>query len=238
MADNSQSKLSLSRFRYHTGAQPTPLAPDEKCPPLFRDIGDEAMARFLVGDLKLLCGPVSPITYLRTADYREPYTDYGQIGRVMLLNPELVSPWRSGLESVFITSRATEVNPDTMVFLPAEIPMVDAAVRLDGVKTFSEFQDAIGTAFYSEAVAETRHRVNQIIASHAETEKLAAPLRKLFQSSNREDREKARTWMEQLDIDESDLCMAWHHLPEHRRAFIKNQLRELPQLKLAGDKVA
>ena len=62
------------------------------------------MARFLRGDLRQLCGPLSPITYLSTANYVEPYTDYGCIGRVMLLAPEQLTPWHSGVDHVYMQS--------------------------------------------------------------------------------------------------------------------------------------
>src|SRR5690348_9434294 len=115
----SATNDNLARFRFHTGAPITRLSAGELSPPLFRDIGFEAMGRFLRGRLHRLCGPLSPITYLRSADYREPYIDYGRIGRIMLLRPQDVSPWHSGINSVYVASRDTIIDPETMVFIPA-----------------------------------------------------------------------------------------------------------------------
>ena len=102
MVSRPNQHVELSRFRYHTGAQPTPLTTDETCPVLFRDIGVDAMVRFLDADLQRLSGMLSPITYLRTANYVEPYTDHGRIGRVMVLAPRNIGVWHSGIDEVYI----------------------------------------------------------------------------------------------------------------------------------------
>jgi len=224
---SQSAEANLSRFRYHTGAQPRRLAGDEPCPPLFRDIGWEAMHRFLSDDLELLCGPISPITYLRTCDYVEPYTDYGRTGRLMLLRPELIVPWHSGLESIYIASRSTRIDPNIMVFIPAEIPLADAAEQFAAVSDRVELIDAIGRDRYRDAVAETQERLLHLRSSHAETERYAAPLRAKFQSRDLYDRELARTWMDRLQLTEQDLCTAWHHLPDDRREIIRASLCEL-----------
>src|SRR5437660_12278491 len=82
----------LSGFRWHTGATLRPLATDEPCPVLFRDIGPAALALFLRGRLPRLAGPLSPIVYMRTADYVEPYTDFEKTGRLVMLQPLLLCP--------------------------------------------------------------------------------------------------------------------------------------------------
>jgi hypothetical protein len=220
------SGADLSAFRYHTGAQPTRLAPGEACPPLFRDVGVEAMARFLRGDLQRLCGPISPITYLRTADYREPYTDYGRIGRIMLLQPHSVTPWHSGIETVYIAPRQTCIDSATMVFIPGEIPLADAASQLAGARCLRDIAEAFGERQYEEARIETLARLHDLEQTHADTEQWAAPLRRLFQSMNQSDRDQAREWMQRKHLCESDLCTAWHHLPAERRSYIREALAD------------
>ncbi|MEQ8785342.1 MAG: hypothetical protein RIC55_03550 [Pirellulaceae bacterium] len=223
---------NLARFRYHTGGRPTPLAEDEPCPLLFRDVGPGAMARFLSGELRQLCGPVSPITYLRTADYREPYTDYGRIGRIVLLQPRRATPWRAGIETVFIASRRTPVDADTMVFVPADVPLADAAARLAGARCREDVADLFGRSQYEEAARETLARIDRLQRTLAETEPSASRLRRLFQSAELRQRDSAREWMRRRSISESDLCTAWHHLPEERRRFLRETLvgenEELP----------
>ena len=223
------SAVDLSQFRYHTGARPTPLAEDEHCPPLFRDVGVEAMRSFMRGELSRLCGPMSPITYLRTADYQEPYIDYGMIGRIMLLSPQQIQPWKSGVESVFIGPRSTLVDPSTMVFVPAEIPLADASRRFFEVRTRTEFLEAYGADEYGVATEVTLTRLDHLRQTLEKTERMAGPLRRRFQSADQRQRDEAREWMQQLQLAESDLCTAWHHLPSERREFIAQALLELPE---------
>jgi hypothetical protein len=97
---------NLAGFRWHTGAPLRPLAADEPCPVLFRDLGPLAMARFLRGELRRLAGPLSPIIYLRTEEYVEPYTDYERIGRLLFLRPLALGPWHSGVPTIYV-ARAT-----------------------------------------------------------------------------------------------------------------------------------
>lgn len=220
------AEQNLSRYRYHTGGLPTPLDPDEPCPVLFRDVGFEAMARFLNGELEWLCGPLSPVTYLRTTDYCEPYTDYIGIGRIMLLQPRSISPWRSGVESVFIASRKIQVDVDGMVFIPQEVSFSGDSAQFLYAKSIRDVEDIFGVRCYRDAKQETRLKLEQAIAEHAESETLAGPLRKLFQSADECERERARAQMQRLSLTESDLCTAWHHLPQQRREQIRWALAE------------
>jgi hypothetical protein len=234
VSTNSRATLNhakdLGRFRFHTGGQPLRLEPDQPCPPLFRDIGFEAMGRFLRGELSRLCGPLSPITYLRTAAYREPYVDHGRIGRIMLLQPEDIEPWHSGVEEVFIAPRETKINLQSMVFIPSEIPLKEAALRFRDVRVRDELVEAIGRPEYEAAVNETLASVNKLQQTHEQTEYFAGPLRRLFQSMNCGDRQRASEWMIRLGLSESDLCTAWHHLPADRRREIQVRLSELPEV--------
>ncbi|MCA8989189.1 MAG: hypothetical protein KDA78_16195 [Planctomycetaceae bacterium] len=188
------------------------------------------MSRFLRGDLKRLCGPLSPITYMRTADYVEPYTDYGQTGRVLMLAPETIIPWHSGVETVYIGPREIRVDYETMIFIPAEIPLKDAAERLSGTRTFSEAVEVLGAHYFQEARIETLVRLDHLQQTHNETERLAAPLRQRYQSLNSDEREAARDWMMRMGLTESDLSTAWHHLPDERREFVIQAVQEITEV--------
>ena len=225
--DQSRRDVDLRRFRYHTGAEPTRLAVDEPCPPLFRDIGLDGMVRFLRRDLGRLCGPLSPITYMRSADYVEPYTDYGKIGRVMLLSPQKICPWHSGVETVFIGPREIAIDYESMIFIPDELPLNVAADRLSDVRTLPEAIDVMGNRCYQDAKDETSFRLYNLQRAHAKSEIYAAPLRKRFQSRCSDERDEAREWMLRAGLTESDLCTAWHHLPDQRREFVSHALQEL-----------
>lgn len=221
--------VNLRQFQYHTGAPIVPLAADEPCPPLFRDIGLDGVSRFLRGELTRLCGPLSPITYLRTAAYREPYVDHGQIGRLMLLAPRAVGPWHSGIEAVYVAPREIRIEPETMVFIPAEISLATAADRYADVRSRREFVEAMGVSLYQAMTIDSQERITELQQTHQETERLAAPLRQLFQSPAQRDRERAARWLEQAELSETDLCTAWHHLPRERREHIRASLREHPE---------
>jgi len=224
--------VDLRRFRYHTGAELTPLAPHERCPPLFRDVGLEAMELFLTGKLKRLCGPTSPITYLRTSDYREPYTDFGKTGRILLLQPGKVQPWHAGIDAIYVSARETWVDNQSMVFIPAGLPLEVAAQQFAGAATVHDVADAIGPDVYESAREDTLLRLHHLKRTHQQAEVLAAPLRRMFQSAAQGDRDKARQWMQQRGLSEVDLCAAWHHLPTERRDFILEILRETGGLSL------
>jgi hypothetical protein len=61
-------------------------------------------------------------------------------------------------------------------------------------------------------------------ADAARVELLAAPLRARYQSRDQRLRDAARDLMERLQLTELDLCGAWHHLPEARRAHVRDAL--------------
>ena len=54
--------------------------------------------------LKALGVKPEAISMARTAAYREPYVDHGRIGRILLLQPDQVDPWHSGVETVLASS--------------------------------------------------------------------------------------------------------------------------------------
>lgn len=218
-----QPAVDLRKYRYHTGATLRPIAPDEPCPILFRDIGPEAMAWFLEGRLTRLAGPMSPLTYMRTAGYQEPYTDHGRIGRLVFLNPKDLAPWHSGVETIYVAHASRMTPPETLGFVPPDVPLSDAARLLADVRRVDELQEVFGNRVYREIVADTLTRLHQLNAEHQQTEVFAEPLRRNLQSPRSETREVTREQMQNLGVSESDLCTAWHHLPDERRS----ELREI-----------
>jgi hypothetical protein len=224
MADRGED---LSRFRYHTGATLRALAPDESCRLLFRDIGPLAMAFFLRGQLKRLSGPFAPILYARTADYREPYTDHEPIGRLVFLQPKQIRPWHSGVPTIFVASLRQAFDPQTIGFVPSSVDLPRAESLLQGAEDVASLRDALGGRPHDEAVIETIASLDRTNAEHAETEKWAEPFRRKLQSRQRDEAERAKDWLAEHGLSESDLCTAWHHLPRHRRELIRAVVREL-----------
>lgn len=227
-ADRSED---LRRYSFHTGAPVTPLADDEPCPILFRDVGLDGMSLFLRGRMNRLAGPLSPITYTRSAGYREPYQDHGRIGRLVFLRPMELRPWHSGVPTIYV-ARSTRVVPaDSIAFVPADVPLATAAEVAASMRTRFEFREALGGGDYDARVEETLGRVLGLAAELQETERHAAPLRRALQSADPATRERAADEMARLGVDEGDVCSAYHHLaPERRRA-----LREaLPGVRLGS----
>ena len=216
--------LNLTRFRYHTGATLRPLAPEEVCPRLYRDIGPEAMARFLAARLARLAGPLAPILYSRTAAYREPYRDYEPIGRLVFLKPRELRPWFSGVADVYVAPVRCDARSVTVGFLPADVDPGRAETLLEGVASLVELRDALGGCVYDEAVRETRVSLERLNRELAETEVFAEPLRRRLQSRERAQSEEARDWLSGRGLDETDLCSAWHHVPRERRALLRDAL--------------
>jgi hypothetical protein len=217
----------LSGFRWHTGATLRPLAPDETCPVLFRDIGPQALATFLRGGLRRLAGPLSPLIYLRTADYVEPYTDHERTGRLIVLRPLLLHPWHAGTPHVWVARVVSGVDTATVGFVPGGMPLAEAARRARDAADTRQLREALGGRVHDEAVAESLRALERLEAELARSEELAAPLRKRLQSADRVVRERARAEMKRVGLTESDLCTAWHHLPRARRDWITEALQRI-----------
>lgn len=224
---NSLSRENLARFRWHTGAEPRPVRPDEPVPVLFRDIGPEAMARLLREGLRRLAGPMTPITYLRTVDYQEPYVDYAAIGRLVLLRPEEIDPWHSGVPHVFIAEASRIPPPGSYGFVPGAIPLARAARLLAGAKNVQDLREAFGGSDYDKAQRDTRLALDQLILECRNLEALALPLRITFQTGRPGDRSRLAEQLGQFGLSETDLCAAWHHLSAERRAIVKAALPEI-----------
>jgi hypothetical protein len=217
----------LSGFRWHTGATPRPLAEGEPCPVLFRDVGPAALTLFLRGGLRRLAGPLSPLVYMRSEAYVEPYTDYERTGRLALLRPLLLHPWHAGTPHVFVARARAGADWTAVGFVPGDVPLVEAAARAGGVRDVCQWREALGGRAYDEAVGESLSALDRLGAELARTEETAAPLRSALQSGDRSLRERARDEMRRVGLTEADLCAAWHHLPRERRGHIAEALRRV-----------
>jgi hypothetical protein len=217
----------LAGFRWHTGATPRPFAPAESCPVLFRDIGPAAQALFLRGRLPRLAGPLSPLVYMRTADYVEPYADHERTGRLLILRPLGLHPWHSGVPHVCVARARPGVDAATIGFVPGEMALTAAARMAHALTDTCQLREALGGRYYDEAVAESLHALDRLATELAQAEEFAAPLRGRLQSADRRQRERARAEMERVGLTEADLCTAWHHLPRDRRGWIADALRRV-----------
>jgi hypothetical protein len=222
----------LSRFRFHTGATLRRLGCGETCPILFRDVGPQALARFLRGELRRLAGPTSPILYLRTSAYEEPYVDYERTGRLAFLQPQRLGPWHSGVSQVFVASADHLVDSVTVGFVPGNVPLELAGRMLADVRDIESLREAFGGSRYDEGRAESLECLDSLERECARAERLAEPIRRALQSGQRRPAEEARAWMERCQITDHDLCAAWHHLPPERRQLLREVLPAFPSERL------
>ena len=217
----------LSGFRWHTGATLRPVLEAEACPVLFRDIGPVALALFLRRQLRRLAGPMSPLVYMRTAEYVEPYTDHERIGRLVLLRPLQLHPWHAGTPHVYVARARQGVDLRTVGFVPGEVPLPQAARLAREAEDVEQLREVLGGRSYDEAAAESLLALDRLGEELARTEVRAAPLRRLLQSPERGERERARAEMGRVGLNEADLCSAWHHLAREQRGWIAEALGRL-----------
>ncbi|WP_143206675.1 hypothetical protein [Singulisphaera sp. GP187] len=217
----------LTRYRFHTGADLRRLGGDEPCPILFRDLGPVATARFLRGTLRRLAGPLSPILYMRTEGYAEPYVDHERIGRLAILRPLALRPWHSGVATIYVARSTRSIAADALGFIPGDVPLAEAARLAADLHDARELREALGGRNHDEAVADTLQRLDRLARELETSETLAGPLRDEFQSAAPARRDRATALMDGVGLVEVDLCTAWHHLPRDRRHFVADALRRI-----------
>jgi hypothetical protein len=174
-----------------------------------------------------LGGRWSPVVYLRTADWVEPYTDHGRVGRLVLLRPQAIEPWRSGAEHVYVAPRGLPWRAAAVAFVPGAAPTARLQAEAAHLRRPEEVRETLGGRAYDEAVAGTRARIASLTASHARSERIAGPLRERLQSGGPTARDAARRALAAAGITEEDLCAAWHHLSDDRRAHLAGALQAM-----------
>jgi hypothetical protein len=194
---------------------------------LFCDVGPAALALFLRGRLPRLAGPLSPIAYMRTAEYTEPYPDYERIGRLVILRPLLLQPWHAGVPHVYVARALPGVDAATIGFVPGELPLTEATRLTRDLTSVWQWRELFGSRRYDEAVAETVFRLDRVEAELQQTEQCTATLRRGLQSTDRSFLKRTREQMERVGLTETDLCAAWHHLPRERRHWIAEAVQRL-----------
>jgi hypothetical protein len=224
----------LSRYRYHTGAALRPVAPGEEPALLFRDLGPVALALYLRGQLRRLAGPYTPLLYMRDLDYREPFVDHADIGRLVLLRVGEMGAWHAGLPGVYVARASRPVAADAVGYAPPGTTLADVARLAAGARDAGALREALGGRLHDEARAGALARLDRLNAELAETEVFAEPLRRAYQASDPERRAAARAELARLGIAEIDLCAAWHHLPADRRELMRAVLSGADLARLGG----
>lgn len=210
----------LREFAWHTGGAIRPLGDGEPRPLLFRDLGPEPTLGLLEHRLARLAGPTSPVTYLRTARYREPFVDHGHFGRIAVLPSATAAVWHAGIPEVFVAEADTAVEPRAMALVPDDADLEALARAAEDLRDVRELRDQLGGAAHDRWQAATAERLRSFARELAEVEAHLAPLRRAFQSRDVAHRRRSRAHMAARGLTEHDLCAAWHHIAPARRAEV------------------
>ncbi|MDP2345190.1 MAG: hypothetical protein Q8O67_29870 [Deltaproteobacteria bacterium] len=211
---------SLARYRWHTGAPMRRVDDDEALPPLVRDVGPVALAQFLRGGLKRLAGPQTPLLYLRTTAWIEPYVDHAGTGRLLFLDPHGLDVWFSGIEGVYVAAADQQPrDPASLGYLPAGVDVPT------GLRTAHDLRDVVVND--RERAAHDLAALDVLNAACETVEAISRPLRWLRQCGTEVQRGNLRELMAAVDVDEADLCGAFHHLAISRRETLLARLLEL-----------
>jgi len=213
----------LTPYGWHTGGAVRPMDPESPSALLFRDLGPVAMQRFLEGTLPRLAGPTSPVTYLRTAAYREPYADGVEVGRLAILPCAPWRPWHAGVDEVFVTRADRAPDAAVITVLPARVDPRRFAREAAHMQNTAEAHEHLGADYRAWRASHAEH-LARFNADAARVEAVAAPLRARYQSADQRERDAARTLLEAIGLTELDLCGAWHHLSDARRAHVRDAL--------------
>ncbi|MBI2372365.1 MAG: hypothetical protein HYV07_00060 [Deltaproteobacteria bacterium] len=215
----------LSTYSWHTGGRVEPLDPDEPCPLLFRDLGPRPTLTFLTGRLRRLAGPMSPLLYLRTERWQEPYTDHSGCGRLVFLRPLLVRPWRSGVPFVFVARGSADLDRSALGWVPSGVGLDRAADLLSAVANVDELREALGGRDYDAAREAAAAGLVELISQEDESERALGPLRAAHRSSHAQTRLRAETELFALGLSEHDLNDSWGHLAPDDRDRILERVR-------------
>jgi hypothetical protein len=175
------------------------------------------MTLFLSGRLKRLAGPLSPVVYLRTGAYVEPYQDSEEIGRLAFLRPLELDPWFSGIEDIYIADSGQPPARCSIAFVPTELTNQAGAAKVSQCTDIESLREELGGHLYDEMLRDVQYRTVRIIGEQQASEGMARSVRARFQRGNQAERAELRESMTRHGVTESDLCSAWHHVPRDRR---------------------
>lgn len=222
----------LSRFRWHTGARLRPVDEGEQLSVLFRDVGPVALQTFLSQGLERLAGPQTPLLYMRTAAFKEPFVDYAGTGRLVFLRPREVRPWHSGVPHVYVARADRVPAASTLGYVPGDVDF-EALTRC-APTTRAELREHLGGREYDQRTLHDEAALGRLNAAAERSERRARPLRSALQSQDLDRRRHAARLMDDAGLDDQALCAAWHHLSEATRAHVDAALARMDLSSLEG----
>jgi hypothetical protein len=167
---------------------------------------------------------MSPILYLRTARYAEPYEDAEEIGRLVILHPSRLAPWHAGYDEVFVADAHMAPDPAHMMVVPMAWSFGVEAERLSGLPNADAVREVIGWQIHRDMCDAMLDRTTSLIAAQEASEQRARPVRQMLQTGTPRQRENIRTSMREHNVSERDLCSAWHHVPVAQREVLNSWL--------------
>ncbi|MBI3099240.1 MAG: hypothetical protein HYY93_13520 [Planctomycetes bacterium] len=205
------------------GSMPRPIAPGEPCPILFRDVGPDALAAFLLGGIDSLAGPEAAVVWLRSAEVPPPTRATAEFGEIILLRPMSLLPWKVDEPGVYVAAADRAAAAESLGFVPPDLDRRAAAKAAEAMATEAEWGHHLGSEAYDGAKRLAAGRLGEYLAERSLIEEWAAPLRRLFA----EVPERARSEMERLGLREEDLFGPWFGLDRERREEVRKILMGL-----------
>ena len=195
-----------------------PLVGDEACPTLYRDIGPQALMRFLDGKLDRLAGPKAPCVFMRDATLPGFTGVVRELGVLVFLQPLAIGPWVSGQPGIYVAETGLMPPAPTLGFVPRaeNLPEVDAQIA--NAPDASALREALGGARYDEQVTDVRGDLGQYLEIWRALETEAAPWRALVGGHREATRIAALEVLRSEGLTEQDLHAPLFSVPKARRA--------------------
>ena len=212
--------MNLRKYRWHVGTTPFPCSDSEPRPLLYRDVGLEGLDLFLRDKLRRLAGPLSPVTYVRTSAYREPYVDEENTARLVVLPSSSLPLWHSGQKDIYLLPADIAISNLQLALAPGDVPRSEIDHRLQDACSTMEAREALGGQIYDEYIHEHREHIHKLLKERSAQESFSSRLRRQFQSGCAEEQARIREWLLRHDLSENDLTAAFHHVPRKKRNIL------------------
>jgi hypothetical protein len=212
---------NLSEAAGLLGLGARPPREDEPCPNLYRDVGPQALSRFLAGKLRRLEGPEARCIFMQDATLPGWSPCARELGLLVLLQPLSVGPWLSGQDGIWVAERGRMAPTGTIGFVPGDMDLRELDRSIEDAKTVADLREALGGAEYDEQVEQSRWAIAGYLDELSEVARRSAPLCAALRSSDPQGRERTLQLLESAGLYEKDLMAPWFQLSKERRAEVR-----------------
>lgn len=211
------------------GSSPRPLADDEPCPTLYRDVGPQALGAFLDGTLTRYGPERTPWLYLRDASLPSFSRCADELGLLVFLQPLAIGPWR-GNPGIWVSEPERTPPRDTVAFLPGGEDVHSVDGRLADVADVAALREALGGAEYDARVEASTRALRVYLEGWELAERVSRPLRAALDGPSTARAVETRALLASAGLTEPDLRAPWYHLTRDRRAEVLERLAGLAPL--------